>query len=103
MLLLFDYAHEHQVVTVFLTGRGHDERDVTAKDLEAAGYRDWTKLIVRNRFSPALADDYKAGERKKLERDGYKIVVNIGDPCSDLAGGHALKTFKLPNPFYYIP
>lgn len=103
VLALFNYAHDHQVATIFLTGRGHAEYDVTAKDLHAAGYKDWTKLIVKNQFSPSLADDYKAGERKKLEEDGYKIVVNIGDQCSDLAGGHALKAFKLPNPFYYIP
>jgi HAD superfamily, subfamily IIIB (Acid phosphatase) len=103
VLGLFDYARDHHIATVFLTGRGHAERDVTVKDLTAAGYKDWTKLIVRNQFSPPLADDYKAAERKMLEQDGYTIVVNIGDQCSDLAGGHALKTFKLPNPFYYIP
>lgn len=103
VLSLFNYAREHQVATIFLTGRGYGERDVTVKDLEAAGYEDWTKLILRNGLSPTLADDYKAGERKRLEEDGYSIVVNIGDQCSDLAGGHALKTFKLPNPFYNIP
>jgi len=103
VLVLFNYAREHQISTIFLTGRGYSERDVTVKDLEAAGYEDWTKLILRNGLSPALADDYKAGERKRLEEDGYKIVVNIGDQCSDLTGGHALKAFKLPDPFYYIP
>jgi len=28
------------------------------------------------------------------------IIANIGDQESDLAGGFAEKTFKLPNPFY---
>jgi acid phosphatase len=28
------------------------------------------------------------------------IIANMGDQASDLAGGHAEKTFKLPNPFY---
>jgi len=31
---------------------------------------------------------------------GYAIVVNIGDQMSDLDGGFAERTFKLPNPFY---
>jgi hypothetical protein len=29
------------------------------------------------------------------------IIVNIGDQ-SDLEGGHAEMTFKVPNPFYFI-
>jgi HAD superfamily, subfamily IIIB (Acid phosphatase) len=31
------------------------------------------------------------------------ILVNVGDRDSDLAGGHARRAFKLPNPMYYIP
>lgn len=38
-----------------------------------------------------------------LQQSGYRIVVNVGDQRSDLTGGYALKTFKLPNPSYYIP
>jgi len=30
-------------------------------------------------------------------------VANVGDQLSDLAGGHAGRDFKLPNPFYHIP
>jgi hypothetical protein len=29
--------------------------------------------------------------------------VNIGDQMSDLDGGFAERTYKLPNPFYFIP
>ena len=34
---------------------------------------------------------------------GFTILVNVGDQDSDLAGGHAVRPFKLPNPMYYIP
>lgn len=34
---------------------------------------------------------------------GFRIIVNVGDQESDLAGGHAERAFKLPNPFYIIP
>jgi hypothetical protein len=27
----------------------------------------------------------------------------MGDQLSDLEGGYAERTFKLPNPFYWIP
>ena len=46
---------------------------------------------------------YKSRERARIERRGYTIVANVGDQDSDLAGGHAERAFKLPNPFYFIP
>ncbi|WP_264815995.1 hypothetical protein [Acidomonas methanolica] len=30
-------------------------------------------------------------------------MANIGDQPSDLAGGHAVRGFLLPNPFYRVP
>ena len=38
-----------------------------------------------------------------LKKQGYKIIENIGDQYSDLTGGYSAATYKLPNPFYYIP
>jgi HAD superfamily, subfamily IIIB (Acid phosphatase) len=46
---------------------------------------------------------FKSGERARIEANGYSVIANIGDQDSDLAGGHALHTCKLPNPAYYIP
>jgi HAD superfamily, subfamily IIIB (Acid phosphatase) len=103
VLALFNYARENNVATFFVTGRGQAENGLTAKDLEAAGYHGWTRIITRNKFSPKLAEDFKSAQRKAIEESGYTIVLNIGDQCSDLEGGHALKSFKLSNPFYYVP
>jgi predicted secreted acid phosphatase len=47
--------------------------------------------------------DYKSATRKHIESLGYDIVANFGDQFSDLKGGAADKTFKLPNPSYYLP
>jgi hypothetical protein len=33
----------------------------------------------------------------------YRIVANVGDQYSDLAGGHEDIGFKLTNPFYFLP
>lgn len=45
----------------------------------------------------------KAGTRRHIERDlGYDIVANFGDQYSDLQGGCADRTYKLPNPTYFV-
>jgi predicted secreted acid phosphatase len=46
---------------------------------------------------------YKSGVRAHIEDLGYEIVGNFGDQFSDLEGGFADKTFKLPNPNYFLP
>src|SRR5215468_12743588 len=45
---------------------------------------------------------YKSGTRAYIEAQGYDIVANFGDQFSDLLGGFADKTFKMPNPNYYL-
>jgi predicted secreted acid phosphatase len=47
--------------------------------------------------------DYKSATRKHIESLGYDIVANFGDQYSDLKGGFADKTFKVPNPTYFLP
>jgi predicted secreted acid phosphatase len=46
---------------------------------------------------------YKTATRKHIESLGYDIVANFGDQFSDLKGGFADRTFKLPNPNYFLP
>ena len=46
---------------------------------------------------------YKSGTRAYIESLGYTIVADFGDQFSDLQGGFAVKTFKMPNPNYYLP
>ena len=47
--------------------------------------------------------EYKALTRRHIEAAGYDIVANFGDQYSDLQGGFADRTVKLPNPTYYLP
>lgn len=54
------------------------------------------------RASCTTIDD-KSGTQSHIERLGYHIVANIGVQASDLAGGHAERMFKLPNPMYLTP
>jgi hypothetical protein len=46
---------------------------------------------------------YKSLTRQHIESLGYDIVANFGDQFSDLNGGFADRTFKLPNPMYFLP
>ena len=46
---------------------------------------------------------YKSATRAHIESLGYDIVANFGDQYSDLKGGYADRTFKVPNPNYYLP
>ena len=48
-------------------------------------------------------DHYKTATRAHIESLGYDIVANFGDQFSDLKGGYADKTFKMPNPNYFLP
>lgn len=103
-LKLYRFAKDNNIAVIFLTGRFEEERKATENNLRKAGYEDWEKLILRDgeyRKKPATV--YKTAIRKQLSDQGYDIVLNMGDQKSDLAGGYADKTFKLPNPFYLIP
>jgi hypothetical protein len=57
--------------------------------------------IAANVSCPTIR--YKSGVRAHLEDLGWDIVGNFGDQFSDLVGGFADKTFKLPNPNYFLP
>jgi hypothetical protein len=100
---LYRFARRKDVAVFFITGRPANipqDRERTAANLRSAGYSKWAGLSLK----PGGLDTvpYKSGERKEIEKQGYRIVVNIGDQESDLRGGHADRAFKLPNPFYLI-
>jgi acid phosphatase len=78
-------------------------RKATERNLRAEGY-EWDGLVLLPEgaaFKSAV--DFKAPERRKLTERGYTVLLSIGDQESDLAGGYAERTFKLPNPVYFLP
>jgi len=103
VLALARFAREHGVAVFFLTGRPERLRAATERNLQAAGY-EWTGVLLKpDAMRTTSAVEQKAAERKKLVEQGYTIVVNMGDQMSDLDGGFAERTYKLPNPFYFAP
>jgi hypothetical protein len=132
MVDLATQAAKEGYAIFFLTGRGAAQEPATLGNLTSdgvgvdAGYPQpttlsdgedglFTKPAVANYpdyLKAACAGDpngscttvhYKSATRAHIESLGYEIVGNFGDQFSDLEGGHADKTFKLPNPNYFLP
>ena len=103
----------------FLTGRSKiatpDQTPGTIANLEDAGYTvDPTHVYLKDATGatePWLSScaptctttQYKSLTRQHIESLGFDIVANLGDQFSDLNGGFADRTFKIPNPMYFLP
>ena len=103
-LAFYQRALNQGVTVFFVTGRKEYMRAGTAKNLQAVGYKTWQQLFLKpNDYNESSVVPYKSGTRQQIEQQGYDVILTIGDQYSDLQGGYADKTFKVPNPYYYIP
>ncbi|MGY5119271.1 HAD family acid phosphatase [Streptomyces sp. 900105755] len=91
------YAQEHGVSLFFVTARPGIIYLPTEYNLEHDGYQ-VSGLYVRG-FLDLFKDvaAYKTAQRVDIENKGYDIIANIGNSATDLSGGHADQTFKLPD------
>lgn len=97
VLAVAKYAQEHGVSLFFVTARPGIIYLPTEYNLEHDGY-DVDGLYARGLFD--LFKDvaaYKTAQRVDIENKGYTIIANVGNSATDLSGGHAEKTFKLPD------
>lgn len=100
--LVYDVAVKNDVAVIFITAREENERAATERNLRQVGYTTWAKLYCKADGTQGTSEQYKTRIRKQLVAEGYTIIANIGDQESDLKGGFAERTFKLPNPFYLV-
>ena len=132
MVRMVSKAAKEGYAIIFLTGRPASQEAATLGNLTAdgigvdAGYPAPTTLSDGEDglfTKPAVVDypaylqaacagdpngscttqHYKTATRAHIESLGYRIVANFGDQFSDLKGGFAKRTFKLPNPNYFLP
>ena len=91
------YAQEHGVALFFVTARPGSIEAPTEWNLAHSGSES-SGLYVRG-FLDLFKDvaEYKTEQRAEIESKGYTIIANIGNSATDLSGGHAEKTFKLPD------
>jgi predicted secreted acid phosphatase len=98
---LYQRARAANISVFAITGRPAAIETQTRQNLNNAGYTDLSGIFFKPSSDQVVP--FKSGQRAALEGQGYRIVANVGDQESDLAGGHADRSFKLPNPFYFIP
>ncbi|MFD5103483.1 HAD family acid phosphatase [Streptomyces albidochromogenes] len=97
ILDLTRFAASRDVDVFFVTARPGIIESLTEYNLRKVGY---PVTEVHTRSLPDLFEEvsaYKTDMRADIEDDGYTIIANIGNRSSDLVGGHAERTFKLPD------
>lgn len=98
---LLKWCRQEGFAVFLITGRPESDRKPTIINLvkDQASY---DGLYLRDHHGGPPAEEYKTAVRKQIEQMGFKIVMNIGDQFSDLAGGSSLDCEKLPNKMYFI-
>jgi predicted secreted acid phosphatase len=131
MVAMVTEAKAEGYAVIWLTGRPQTQEAATLGNLEKVGYPApsalpdatlgggsdgiFTKPAVAD-YPPYLdfcktptpttscnTDEYKSATRDYIESLGYEIVANFGDQFSDFSGGFEDRTFKMPNPSYFLP
>lgn len=105
VLKVFNTLTEKGFKVFLLTGRDQAALgNITTRNLHSQGFTAYYRLILRQgEYKGESVSKYKSEKRKEIEREGYRIWGNVGDQWSDLQG-YSLgnRTFKLPNPMYFI-
>ncbi|WP_314148779.1 HAD family acid phosphatase [uncultured Leifsonia sp.] len=122
MTTLANLAQRSGCTIIGLTGRNDDQKAATLGNLAKVGYTGFTAANFYTKWTGVGASqqpayihcaaakcttiEYKSQTRAHIESaagGGYDIVANLGDQYSDLIGGSADRSIKLPNPTYYLP
>ena len=90
------YAHE-------VAGDEQDIRKYLRNERRTSRLKDQTQPYLSSCAPSCTTIQYKSLTRRLIESQGYDIVANVGDKFSDLEGGFADRTFKMPNPMYFLP
>ena len=96
VLALAKQAEAAGATVFFVTNRPDIIALWTEGNLSSVGYH-WGGLYMRPTFSGDPAETVKTDARIAIEGLGYTIVANVGNSATDLVGGHAERTFKLPD------
>ncbi|MEV1021711.1 HAD family acid phosphatase [Streptomyces sp. NPDC050264] len=116
---LIKYAKSKGVEVFYNSGLSESQRAGAVENLKKVGIDtnlDAGHVFLKNADNPpaylsgcatagawkCTTVQYKSGTRKHIESLGYDIVGNFGDQQSDLDGGYANKTYKFPNPTYFV-
>ncbi|KAK6161108.1 hypothetical protein DH2020_004489 [Rehmannia glutinosa] len=103
-LRLFNQLKGLGVQIILVSSRKECLRSATIDNLVDVGYHGWKSLILRDENDENKdIQKYKADVRKQLANNGYRIWGILGDQWSSIDGLPTPKrSFKLPNPLYYV-
>jgi len=96
VLALAEQAHKAGAAVIFVTARPGILRSASEENLQSVGYP-VDGLYMRGLFDFGDKAKFKTNARIEIEEEGYTIVASIGNNDTDLTGGHAERTFKLPD------
>ncbi len=96
-----NWARQKGFAIFLITGRPESDRKPTIINL-VKNHVSYDGLYLRPHHGGEPAEIYKTAVRQDLEKMGFKIIVNVGDQFSDLAGGASIDCEKLPNQMYFI-
>ncbi|MFB7600906.1 HAD family acid phosphatase [Streptomyces sp. NPDC056160] len=116
---LVRYAAKKGVAVFYNSGLSEAQRSAAVQNLKKVGADvnlDAGHMFLKDAANPpaylsgcaapgawkCTTVQFKSGTRKHIESLGYDIVANFGDQYSDLEGGYADRTYKLPNPTYFV-
>jgi predicted secreted acid phosphatase len=116
---LVAYAQSKGVEVFYNSGLSEAQRSAAVANLKKVGADinlDADHMFLKDKANPpaylsscatpgawtCTTVQYKSGTRQHIEDLGYDVVANFGDQYSDLEGGYADKTYKLPNPTYFV-
>ncbi|XP_048141936.1 acid phosphatase 1-like isoform X2 [Rhodamnia argentea] len=106
VLQLFQKLVEDGFKVILLTGRDQETLGLaTFNNLLNQGFLGYERMIMRTpAYKGQSAIIFKSDIRRQLVEEGYRIWGNIGDQWSDLQGQFVgNRTFKIPNPMYFVP
>ncbi|MFD4503560.1 HAD family acid phosphatase [Streptomyces sp. NPDC058457] len=98
VLALAQDAHAKGISVFFVSARSDLYNVVTRANLKSVGYTvdGLYARTVAQLLTESVAD-FKTSQRKAIEANGYDIIANIGNNTTDLTGGYADTTYKLPD------
>ncbi|GLY29148.1 HAD family acid phosphatase [Kineosporia sp. NBRC 101731] len=99
---LTSWAAAQGFTIFYITSRPDPLRDVTLRNLREQGYEEPAGLFTKPAGGLSTVV-FKSGVRADLAAQGWDLVANVGDQQSDLDGGHARRTFLVPNRMYLLP
>ncbi|MGY4923865.1 HAD family acid phosphatase [Streptomyces sp. 900105755] len=98
VLALAQDAHAKGISVFFVSARSDLYNVVTKANLKSVGYTvDGLHARTVAQLLTESVADFKTSQRKAIEADGYDIIADIGNNTTDLTGGYADTTYKLPD------